>query len=128
MAQLKKLPDIIQRKRDIPDQYEKVFQGIPDLKILPVASYCDPVFWFTSFLSPRRDDLEVYLKEKGIQTRRFFYPLHKQPCYRKMEQYQSSFPVSSAAYEQGISLPSSYTLTNVELDYIMQSVQDFFKM
>ena len=40
-----------------------------------------PVFWFTSFECKEVDELANFLKLSKIQTRRYFYPLHLQPCY-----------------------------------------------
>mgnify|MGYP001372360332 CR=1 FL=1 len=67
-----------------------------------------------------------YLLEKEIQTRDFFYPLHLQPCYKNFKLNVIDFPISEMIYNQGISLPSSYSLTKSQLQYISKSIADYY--
>jgi len=127
IAQLKKLPRIIQRKKEINELYHKHFKPLAGkLDEVYVDERCQAVWWFTSFLTKNKLELQQFLKEKGIQTRDFFYPLHMQPCYSDMD-IKGNFSLSEKIHSQGISLPSSYGLTLEEQNYIIESVFDFFK-
>ncbi len=66
------------------------------------------------------------LIEKGIQTRRFFYPLHLQPCYKDIFKAEYNYEISERVYYQGISLPSSYLLTDEEQDYVIKTIKEFY--
>ena len=134
LAQLDKLPKIVERKQDIFDKYCSELAEFKD-SILPVKprTDCVPVYWFTSFLASTPDmrwKLQVHLEHlRGIQTRTFFTPLHMQPCYRDgkvVDARRCSMDVSPALYECGISLPSSYTLSTKEQDFIIDAVKEFF--
>ena len=72
--------------------------------------------------------LADFLLEKGIQTRRFFYPLHLQPCYEDSPKINKNgeFNISKEVYEMGISLPSSYILKDEEQDYVIEKIKKFF--
>ena len=97
------------------------------LKPVWVDPKCSPVWWFTSFLTDEREALEKYLLSFGIQTRKFFCPLHMQPCYDHMDFDRSKFEISERVYSQGISLPSAYNLTSEEQQYIIKKILEFYK-
>lgn len=127
ISQMHKLDRIIKRKKEIFERYKAGLSDIPGLNSLYYDPRCKPVYWFTSFLADDAGGLAEFLTAKEIQTRKFFYPLHMQPCYSELAQSFGDFPVSKAIYEQGISLPSSYALTGDEQDYIIQSIQEFYE-
>ena len=60
-------------------------------------------------------ELMPYLEGKGIQTRGFFYPLHKQPYLSHLKYRESDFPISNKAYEEGLSLPVFYNLKKEQI-------------
>ena len=97
------------------------------LKPVWVDERCSPVWWFTSFLTERRAELEKFLLGHGIQSRKFFCPLHLQPCYKDMSFDRSKFSISERTYNQGISLPSAYNLTQEEQEYTIDKILEFYK-
>jgi perosamine synthetase len=126
VAQLKKLPEIIRRKQEICDTYSQGLGDIPQLQILPVDERCEPVYWFTSYYAQNRAELEKFLLSNDIQTRRFFCPLHMQPCYKDLVDPNREYPISEKAYEQGISLPSAYGLKPEEQAYVIEKIREFY--
>lgn len=128
IAQLEKLPAIIKRKQEIYDKYAEELKDIPELEITPIDARCQPVHWFTSFYTKYREELAEFLAENGIQTRRFFCPLHLQPCYQDQEWHDANkeYPISTKAYETAISLPSAYALKPEEQDYVIEKIREFY--
>ena len=105
----------------------KEFHSIQDkLKPVAVDDRCDPVWWFTSFLTDAKPELQKFLLDCGIQTRDFFCPLHMQPCYRDMGFDRSGYQLSEKIYSQGISFPSAFCLTEEEQEYIIQKTLEFY--
>lgn len=128
VSQLKKLSAIKSIKKTIYDRYMYLLKPVfDDLAPVWVDPDCSPVWWFTSFLTERREELEKYLLSFGIQTRKFFCPLHMQPCYSHMNFDRSKFETSERIYSQGISLPSAYNLTLQEQHYIIEKILEFYK-
>ncbi|TRU69653.1 MAG: DegT/DnrJ/EryC1/StrS family aminotransferase [Microcystis viridis Mv_BB_P_19951000_S69] len=127
VAQLAKLPAIINKKKAIHDIYARELANIPEFQILTVDERCTPVYWFTSFYAENRAELETYLASEGIQTRRFFCPLHQQPCYREMVDRTQTYPISENAYEKGISLPSAYSLTQSDQEFTISKIRQFYQ-
>lgn len=123
IAQFKKLPKIIERKKEIFNSYKKL---LPTQKFYEYSENVDPVPWFTSIKTENPDELHEKLKQANIGTRRFFYPLHLQPCYEGKDYAEGEFPGTMNAYEHGLSLPSSITLTEEkELEYIASKIINY---
>lgn len=127
IAQLRKLPSIIERKREIYDTYKSQLSEISSLKMLPINPRCSPVHWFTSYYSATREELAQYLANHGVQTRLFFCPLHMQPCYFGWSDKNVDYSESKSAYSQGISLPSSYGLSDDDLHFIIETILSFYR-
>ncbi len=129
IAQMRKMPAIVRKKREIHDRYVEELRDLPDFQPVYIDLRCEPVFWFTSFLCQDPGALGSYLQLRNIQTRRFFYPLHLQPCYADRKHILftgADFRVSERIYEQGISLPSAYRLSVEEQTFIIEQIHEFY--
>jgi len=129
IAQMKKMPAVVRRKREIHDRYVDELQGVEEMLPVFIDPRCQPVFWFTSFLCPDPEALSAYLRGHNIQTRRFFLPLHLQPCYagnRYTRVIDDDFRVSERVYRQGISLPSSYSLSSGHQAFVLEKIRAFY--
>ena len=73
-----------------------------------------------------RDRLTTILKsEYGIETRNFFYPMHKQPIMLKLSFAKKidRNVTSEMLWERGIYLPSSILLTEEEIFYVADAIR-----
>ncbi len=123
LAQFSKLPEIIRRKKRNREHYENSLSSLPTISFQEAPSGC--VDLFTNILLDKPEKLALFLEKQGVQTRRFFYPLHKQPAYKHLK--FGSFPTSSHLYDHGLSLPSSATLTPEDIDFVCEKIKLFFK-
>ena len=126
IAQMHKLDRIVARKQFIYDRYVNELAGLPRFRAVYIDPRCSPIFWFTSFQTDDNVALQDFLLANGIQTRKFFYPLHKQPCYKGIIDDTTDCPVSSKVYDEGISLPSSYILTDDEQSLVISKIKEFY--
>ncbi len=125
IAQLKKLPKILERKKAISDGYRELLKDVKEVEFTHIDERGKPAHWFTSILIDDVKGLAKHLEKNGIQTRRFFYPLHMQPCYKDM--IKGSFPNSEWAYNHGLSLPSSVMLKDEQIRFIAEKIREFYK-
>jgi perosamine synthetase len=126
VSQLKKLKKVIKKKNQIYNFYQ---QNIDNklLQNIPIEGGTQPVHWFTSFFTDHKEPFKKYLSRHDIQTREFFYPLNRQPCYKDSQfiDTDGDFPVSEKVFGRGISLPSSYNITNRQLEYVCKTINKF---
>jgi len=126
IAQIGKLKFIIDAKKKIYEKYIKDLSEISEITIPYLDERTTPVHWFTSILTDKRDELIKFLNKKNIQTRLFFYPIHLQPCYNKNIVDIRQCKNSLAAFNTGVSLPSAYSLTQEQQEYIINCIKEFF--
>ena len=127
IAQMNKLEKIVNKKNEINEIYHCELSNVGDLTPILIDTNCKPVSWFTSFLTEKSEDLATHLLSESIQTRKFFYPLHLQPCYQDTRLVKSNIcSVSKESFEKGISLPSSYDLELKDQRKVIKEIKTFF--
>lgn len=123
VEQFKKLPWRMRRKKEMYERVQKGLAGLPVDFVKTDLSVTTP--WFMDIYVDDPDALAEHLKKSGIETRRFYPPIHTQEIFKK-EYAGRSFPVSERAAARGLWLPSSSQLTNEEIDYILKSIKTFY--
>lgn len=127
IAQMHKLPHIIAKKKAIYDRYSRALGQLNGFEPVYIDPRATPVFWFTCYLADDADTFGAYMKAHGVQTRRFFYPLHLQPCYKHLPIKRNAFAVSERIFAQGISLPSAYHLTEEDQQKVIELILSYYK-
>lgn len=86
----------------------------PDIILPRVENWDRHVFHIFPVRTSRRDELQKYLTENGIQTN-IHYPIppHKQECYREWNSMSS--PITEKIHREELSLPMSPVMTEEEL-------------
>jgi perosamine synthetase len=120
ISQMGKLDRIIADKLRIRRHYERRLAGVEGVRFGQMPAGVRGVHWFTNIFHDEAEGLAAGLEAAGIQARRFFYPLHLQPCYRKLRPRPC---VNSARlYRTGVSLPSSCGLEERVLDRVCEVI------
>jgi len=73
----------------------------------------------------RSRDLMACLESAKVQTRSFFYPLHRQPALERFAR-DENFPAADFGWEYGICLPIYPELKREEVDYICDVIMEFY--
>ena len=77
--------------------------------------------------TPRRDELQAYLKDRGVGTMIYYpSPLHTQPCFNELGYKEGDFPVAEAACREVLALPVYPELSDDDFNYIVDCVSGFF--
>lgn len=100
----------------------KYILGIKNEKILQLPQNTeDNVYHIFPVLVEGRDDVQKYLKDRGIQTL-IHYPIppHKQNAYREWS--NRSYPVSEYIHEHELSLPMSPIIKDDEIEYVIEMI------
>ena len=94
------------------------------LRPVPCALRLDHVWHLFVIRHPRRDELQKYLSEKGIQTL-IHYPIspHKQKAFKDWNNL--SYPITEHIHNQVISLPISQIMTENEMKLVAVMINVF---
>jgi len=128
LAQTERLEDYVAMRRRNAALYTARLKDVPGITTPPEADWAENVFWMYGILvdevayGMNRDQLRRVLADHGIETRTFFIPMHCQPVYWEMFKGQR-FPVAEELCSRGFYLPSSSSLSPVEIDYITDVIR-----
>lgn len=118
-----------QKRRDIAKIYYNGLAGLSQIA-LPKLREEQVSVWHVfplRVLDNKRDDLILYLSEKGIGTNIHYpIPINRQKAYLGGK-VNVSMPESEQISLEEISLPLDPFHTNAEIEYVVSTIQDFYK-
>lgn len=128
LAQLEKVSWHISRRREVAELYREKLAGVDGIVLHSEQNWAFHVYWMTSLvLDPccliNQSTLMQRLADAGVETRPFFYPMHRLPMYRELAAGET-FPVAEQLAAHGINLPSFSGLTGAEIDYVCNTIKN----
>lgn len=130
VAQLERLDEFVQRKRQMGARYTELLNGVQGIQ-LPLAqtSYARNIYWVYGLVLD--DDVPFDAKaamtalgKLGIGTRPFFWPMHEQPVFQRMGLYlHERYPVAERMARRGFYLPSGLAITPEQIDTVVEAVK-----
>ena len=73
-------------------------------------------------LIEERDALDAFLQQRNVDCRRFWHPIHSQPCYRADD---AAFANCTAAMRRALWLPSAFTLNDADVATVCGDIRAF---
>ena len=130
IVQLSKLNEIKIKKQKIYEYYKERLGKIEGLHFFEPNPNADYIPFRVGLLVENATEIMSYLGEQNIETRSFFYPLHRQPCFhhlvKDIENIDEKFANSEYAYRCGICLPSFPGLEISQLEYVCSKLKKYF--
>ncbi len=135
LAQLEKLEEIRRRKNNILARYHEALDPVDEIRFIQVTAGSTYLPFRVAIYAERAMDLMQHLDAQGVQTRTFFYPLHRQPGFRNLLQStddgsllldDARYPGAIYAYENGVCLPSYPGLPMEDLDFVNKCIREFY--
>lgn len=125
-----KLPHLAawnEKRRANARLYSELLKGTP--VVLPAERAGNtPVYHLFVIGTPKRDELQTFLKDRGIFTGIHYpIPVHLQKAVEFLGYKKGDFPVTEHAVSQILSLPMYAELTDDEIKYVADSISTFFK-
>ncbi len=111
------------------DFYDSAFKDVPDIIIPFRTGYSNHIFhqYTLRIKNAQRDELQKYLQLKGIPSMIYYpVPLHLQKAFAFLGYKEGDFPVAEELCKTVLSLPMHTELDEEQLNYITQTVIDFF--
>ena len=126
VAQLRKLDAILARKRELAADYTRRLQGLDGVTAPVEPAWRGHVyqsFVLTLEEAIDRDRVIELMKQRGIETTLGTYALHAEPFFERTYGYRpGDLPGSYAAYRHSLTLPLYSSMTDADLDRIVDSL------
>lgn len=118
-AQLERLDEFVQRKREIRSFYNHAFGGRDDVDVFPISPETESVCWFSGIVLrhggiERVRSIIEEMRGRGIECRSFWKPVHLQKPYGNTLQ-ADSLSTSDRLWSRILTLPCSTGITDDEL-------------
>ena len=122
LAQLKKLPAFNTRRSTIIRRYLNGLMNIPDVQ--PLLPFEPEKYSYQMFgiRTPKRDEMMIYLKSRGIATGCHYTPLSVQPLFKPYA-FGCDFIENEA--NKFITLPLHAELSDEEVDFVLAAIKEF---
>ena len=124
LAQMERIEAFIEHKRWLAQRYNQLLADVPGVTLPPEAAWAKSVYWMYSILLDDRfpmdrDTFMTRLKEQGIDSRPFFYPVHALPPYQSSGVH---FPVAEDLSRRGINLPSGMKMQEADVVRVAEEI------
>jgi dTDP-4-amino-4,6-dideoxygalactose transaminase len=124
LVQLRKLPQMVARRRVLARRYQEMLSGIPGLLMADDPPYGETNYQSFWILLPeesaaRRDDLLWLLAEAGISARRGIMAAHLEPAYADAK---PSLPVTERLTERSLILPLFHEMTRMQQEQVVSVI------
>ena len=131
LAQLERLPELVEKKRQIFRWYKEAFDGLDGLIMNTeppdtVNSYWMITMLLDSSFKLQASELRRYLHAQAIDTRPFFHPLSSLPAFAHSPQAEDAHNRNYVAYDlasRGLNLPSALVLQERDVARVADAVR-----
>ncbi len=130
LAQIERLEEFVERKRNMGRFYTERLQDLPGI-ILPLekTDSAENIYWVYGIVLERESEvsnqeIQKMLAEEGIGSRTFFWCMHEQPVYQRQglfagERYEGAEYLA----RKGFYIPSGLALTKEQMEEVADKVR-----
>lgn len=130
LAQLERVDELVERKREIFRWYNERLSSIPDLILNAEPDGTVNAYWMVTAIwgnhyNISKEAMIAGLFKEGIDSRPFFYPLSSLPAYANSpdaRRAQSDNKTSYRLSPNGVNLPSALCLSEQDVDRVCRSL------
>ncbi|WP_407394108.1 DegT/DnrJ/EryC1/StrS family aminotransferase [Methanobrevibacter sp.] len=132
LGQLSRYGSLLERRHEIVKRYEEGFEGTRVITPKHVCeNYISSGHLYLTRLKDisleQRNEIIIKMEEKGISTNVHYKPLPMLTAYKNLGFKIEDYPNAYNLFENEISLPIYSTLTDEEVDYIIENLLEILK-
>lgn len=130
-AQLERIDELIKKKKEIRQFYNHEFAGCKGVSTFPIPKDVESACWLSGIVLNNKGVKEIralcgILRDKGVEARSFWKPIHLQTPYQGAIK-SSSLKVASGIWKQILTLPSSTNIKKDEIKYVADIVKEILE-
>ena len=126
-VKLKRLGEWNRLRRKNASIYNELLKDVDEVVTPSEAEHAKHVYHLYVIRTPRRHELQEWLKSKGIGTGLHYpIPLHLQKAYEDLGGKEGDFPVAEESAKQILSLPMFPELTGEDIETVASEIKTFF--
>ena len=136
VSQLKRIKSIVEKRHKVGKEYFKKLKANKNIYIPETSrDYAKNIYWVIALVIMNKNlkiDAKKLMKKLmayGIQTRPFFWPMHKQEVFKNKYKINISGNFKNSEYisKYGLYLPSSLDIKSSQIKFICEKVNSILK-
>jgi dTDP-4-amino-4,6-dideoxygalactose transaminase len=132
--QLNKIEDLYRKRERIVNKYNENLSDVEEIDILSPPGYTKSSYYIYVIklnlekLSKNRDEIAQMLRDAGVGVSIHFKSIHLHQYYRERYNIKpDDFPAANIASERVLTLPLYPTMTDSEVDFVVDEVKSVIK-
>ena len=129
LSQLKRIKNIVKKKRIIGNYYYNQFKNNKKILVQPPTLNKEKnIYWIFGILINdnkfKKGNVIKKLLKLGIHCRDFFWPMHKQKIFKKMKIFKTNYKYPNSEYlsKYGFYIPSYLGISRKTMSYISKTL------
>ena len=122
LGQLKQLNTRVKRMIRNNELYRTKLENLKGISVFNCDTKKGELPLWTDVLVEDRDGLDNYLKDRNIDCRRFWFPIHWNKNYQKLD---FEFPISTKLNPKSLWLPSAFNLKDSDIEIVVKYIKEF---
>lgn len=129
-GELKHINLYIAKKQHLAKLYSELLKDVSGIRPPITRPSVKNVFWMYAILVDERklfltrDELKAKLKERGVDTRDFFYSPTDQPVLAPYLSANDRFPFTDFISRRGLYLPSGLAITDQQIKSVVRNIKE----
>lgn len=123
-VQLRRLPEMLERRRSVQATYRKLLRGMPGIVLPPEppeGTTSSPYLFWIQTDPAKRDALARQLRSNGVYTAFYYHPLHRMTLFAQ----PGPFPGAECAAENTLCLPAHSRLDEASVRRVCELISAF---
>jgi perosamine synthetase len=130
MAQLEYWDEHLVKKKENGKRYREALENLPGFRLQSSdCGYAENIYWVFGLVAETEalcNKISMFLYEKGVGTRPFFWCMHEQPVFNKLGLFSDErYPVAEALARNGLYIPSGVGISEWEFDEVIKALNAF---
>ncbi len=127
ISQFKRLNDIVVRRNDLANRYDKLLEKHPlSLPLRIEGTYSSFHLYIVrlrfDYIKIDKKQIFYNLKKKGIGVNVHYIPIHTQPVFKGLGFTSGDFPEAEHYYSEAMTIPLFHTMTNEQQDMVAEAL------
>jgi dTDP-4-amino-4,6-dideoxygalactose transaminase len=120
--------EVVRRRNQIASLYRARMSSIADIRFQEILPECLSSYKDFAILCPsRRDELAEHLERHGVQTKKYFRPLHEMPAYQQFRSDDDDLRDTMAISSRVLCLPIFNELRDGDIEMVTSLIGDFYR-
>lgn len=124
-SQLHRAHQGLKKRQEIAQYYYEQLSELP-IEFQSVPEGFHHAYHLFVILADRRDELYVFLRERGIYAQVHYIPIHTLPYYKGLGWKQGDFVKSEHYYGRCLSLPMYPSLSENDQAFVVEQIHEFY--